>query len=115
MFQIAVICLVITALLAYVNARFVRLPTTIGVMAVAMLLSLGLIGLKALGVATPHVYEQSLLRSIDFTDVLMEGMLSFLLFIFWIGIAPAAYFALMDSTVAQMVTNIVSSGALAMP
>ena len=42
-------------------------------------------------------------------------MLSFLLFIFWIGIAPAAYFALMDSTVAQMVTNIVSSGALAMP
>ena len=49
MFQIAVICLVITALLAYVNARFVRLPTTIGVMAVAMLLSLGLIGLKALG------------------------------------------------------------------
>ncbi|MEZ5629799.1 MAG: sodium:proton antiporter [Burkholderiaceae bacterium] len=80
MFQIAVICLVITALLAYVNARFVRLPTTIGVMAVAMLLSLGLIGLKALGVATPHVYEQSLLRSIDFTDVLMEGMLSMLLF-----------------------------------
>ena len=42
-------------------------------------------------------------------------MLSFLLFIFWIGIAPAAYFALLHSTVAQMVTNIVSSGALAMP
>ncbi|MCA9934970.1 MAG: NADH-quinone oxidoreductase subunit M [Ardenticatenaceae bacterium] len=42
-------------------------------------------------------------------------MLAFLLFIFWIGIAPAAYFALMDSTVAKMVADIVSAGALAMP
>lgn len=80
MFHIAVTCLVITALMAYVNARFVRLPTTIGVMAVAMLLSLGLIGLNALGIPGPHAFEASLLRQIDFSDVLMGGMLSMLLF-----------------------------------
>ncbi|WP_374689544.1 NuoM family protein, partial [Promineifilum sp.] len=33
-------------------------------------------------------------------------MLSFLLFIFWIGIAPAAYFYLMDSSVANLVADL---------
>ena len=32
-------------------------------------------------------------------------MLAFLLFIFWIGIAPAGYFGLMDSSVAELVSN----------
>ncbi len=80
MFEIAVACLVITALLAYVNARFVGLPTTIGVMAVAMLLSLALIGLDRIGFGALRDYETSLLRSIDFSEVLMQGMLSMLLF-----------------------------------
>jgi NADH-quinone oxidoreductase subunit M len=40
-------------------------------------------------------------------------MLSFLVFIFWIGIAPAAYFYLMDGTVNELVTNI-SSAVLAL-
>ncbi len=42
-------------------------------------------------------------------------MLSFLLFIFWIGIAPAAYFALMDGTVAKLVADVMSAGAMVMP
>ncbi|RMG96873.1 MAG: NADH-quinone oxidoreductase subunit M [Chloroflexi bacterium] len=41
-------------------------------------------------------------------------MLSFLLFIFWIGIAPAGYFALMDSSVAKLVADI-SATIVAMP
>ena len=36
MFDIAAICLVAPALLAYLNHRFIRLPTTIGVMAIAL-------------------------------------------------------------------------------
>ncbi len=81
MLNIAATCLVITALLAYLNHRFIRLPTAIGVMAAALALSLALIGLNALGIGTVLLqYEQSLLRSIDFSDVLMEGMLSLLLF-----------------------------------
>lgn len=81
MLDIAAACLVITALLAYLNHRFVGMPTTIGVMAAALIFSLALVGLDALGVAHGlRQYEESLLRSIDFSDVLMQGMLSLLLF-----------------------------------
>ena len=81
MLNIAAACLVITALLAYLNHRFVGMPTTIGVMATALVFSLALVGLDALGMSYGlRQYEESLLRSIDFTDVLMQGMLSFLLF-----------------------------------
>jgi CPA1 family monovalent cation:H+ antiporter len=81
MIDIAVACLVITALLAYLNHRFVGLPTTIGVMAAALALSLALVALDALGLSHAlRGYEESLLRSIDFSDVVMQGMLSLLLF-----------------------------------
>lgn len=80
MFEIAVVCLVLTAVLAYVNHRFVGLPTTIGVMVVALLLSLGLIVLDRLGFGALREYEESLLMSIDFSELLMQGMLSVLLF-----------------------------------
>ncbi|MEO5595698.1 MAG: sodium:proton antiporter [Lysobacteraceae bacterium] len=78
--EIAIACIVITALMAYVNQRFIGLPTTIGVMVVALLVSLGLIGLDRLGFSTLHEYEKHLLGSINFSDLLMQGMLSMLLF-----------------------------------
>lgn len=80
MFEIAVSCLVLTALLAYLNHRFVGLPTTIGVMSIALVLSFVLIGLDLIGFGFFRDYEQAFLSSIDFSDVLMEGMLSLLLF-----------------------------------
>jgi CPA1 family monovalent cation:H+ antiporter len=81
MFEIAAVCLVLTALLAYLNQRFIGLPIAIGVMAAALLLSLALIGLDVAGIDFGlRQYEESLLRSIDFSNVLMQGMLSLLLF-----------------------------------
>lgn len=81
MLDIAATCLVITALLAYLNHRFVRLPTTIGVMVIALGLSLAIVALDAAGwIHALRHYEESLLRSIHFSDVLMQGMLSLLLF-----------------------------------
>ncbi len=80
MFDIAVTCLVLTALLAYLNHRFIGLPITIGVMGIALLLSFALFGLDKLGYGALRDYEVSLLRSIDFSEVLMQGMLSLLLF-----------------------------------
>ena len=81
MLEISAACIVITALLAYVNQRFIGLPTTIGVMATALALSLALAGLDAVGIAHQlRVTEESLLSRIDFSDVLMQGMLSLLLF-----------------------------------
>lgn len=80
MFQIAVICLVLTALLAYLNARFVGLPSTIGVMAIALLLSLGIVALDAADISNLRTYEEAFVTSIDFSEVLMQEMLSLLLF-----------------------------------
>jgi len=80
MLNTAIVLLVLTAVLAYLNHRFIRLPTTIGVMGIALLLSLGLVGLDRLGIHALHDYEVSLLSSINFSKVLMQGMLSVLLF-----------------------------------
>jgi len=80
MFDVAVSCLVLTAVLAYFNHRFIRLPTTIGVMSIALVLSFTLVGLDKLGMSALRDYEVSLLSSIDFSDVLMKGLLSLLLF-----------------------------------
>ena len=80
MFDIAVSCLVLTAVLAYFNHRFIGLPTTIGVMSIALGLSFALVGLDRLGMSALRDVEVSLLSAIDFSDVLMQGMLSLLLF-----------------------------------
>jgi monovalent cation:H+ antiporter, CPA1 family len=79
-FEVAVTCLVLTAILAYINRRFVGLPTVIGVMTLALLLSFALIGLDQLGIRDLHDYEASMVASIDFSTLLMHGMLSLLLF-----------------------------------
>lgn len=80
MFDIAVVFLVLTAVMAYINKRFVGLPTTIGVMVIALVLSLILVGLEKLGITALHDYEKNLLAEVDFSEVLMQGMLSLLLF-----------------------------------
>ena len=84
MIEIAALCLVVTALMAWLNERCVRLPTTIGVMAIALLASLALVALDAVGplgmAAALRTRAEALMRSIDFSDVLMQGMLSLLLF-----------------------------------
>ena len=70
---------VVAAAFAYLNHRYLRLPPTIGLMALTLLSSLGLVGLGRLGVpAVLRVVE--VMRTIDFHTVLMQYMLSFLLF-----------------------------------
>ena len=78
--EISAVFLSITALLAYVNHRFVGLPTTIGVMVISILLSIVAIFLGFLGFDQLIDYEISLLNQLDFTEVLLDGMLSMLLF-----------------------------------
>ena len=81
MLDITATCLVVTALLAYLNHRITKLPTTIGVMVIALVISLGIVALNRLGLDHGlRSFEESFVRSIDFSDVLMQGMLSFLLF-----------------------------------
>jgi CPA1 family monovalent cation:H+ antiporter len=78
-FQIAAILLTLTALFNYLNYRYIRLPTTIGVMLIALLFSLALIGLNEVGIDFKSQAAR-LLTAIDFDQTLMKGMLSFLLF-----------------------------------
>ncbi|WP_296236309.1 cation:proton antiporter [Psychrobacter sp. UBA5136] len=78
--EISAIFLSITALLTYVNHRFIGLPTTIGVMVISILLSMAAIFLGFLGFDKLIDYEVSLLEQLDFTEVLLDGMLSMLLF-----------------------------------
>ena len=86
MFNVAVILLVLTALAAYVNHRVVRLPTAIGVMAIALVASLVLAVLNSLGFGGLQHYETSLLGAIDFPEVVLKGMLSVLLFAAALGV-----------------------------
>ena len=64
MFEASVICLVITALLAYVNHRWIGLPETIGVMIIAMILSLGIVVINELGFVALSEPALAFLRSI---------------------------------------------------
>ena len=81
MLELVAICLVLTALLAYINFRFIHLPITIGLMVTSLGLSLFVIILDFAGIDFGmHLSMENMLRNIDFSAVLMQGMLSFLLF-----------------------------------
>ncbi len=78
--QTAAVLLVVTALLAWLNVKFVKLPTTIGVMALSLGLSLVLIVLhKLTGVALDDLAER-VVAGVDFEAFVLEGVLAFLLF-----------------------------------
>jgi CPA1 family monovalent cation:H+ antiporter len=78
--DIIALLLSLAAVFSYLNHRYVRLPTTIGLMLIALLASLAIIGLSQLGLAFPEVWASNILERIDFNETLLHGMLSFLLF-----------------------------------
>ncbi len=62
MLDVAAVFLSITAILAYFNRRHFGLPSTIGVMVIALVLSLVTIGLDVAGFGMLRDYEESLLN-----------------------------------------------------
>jgi CPA1 family monovalent cation:H+ antiporter len=79
LFEIIAILLTLAALFSYINYRTIKLPTTIGVMLIALLFSLGLIFLGKF-IPETRQWATELLTKIDFDETLLHGMLSFLLF-----------------------------------
>lgn len=79
LFNLVAIVVSITGLFSYINYRFIKLPTTIGLMAIALLFSMFLIFLQLIGV---RIEEQAIevLKNLEFSKTLIGGMLSFLLF-----------------------------------
>jgi len=69
----------LAALFGWVNHRFIRLPTTIGLMVISIGFSLGLVFASRFGVHLEEPMRQ-LLAGIDFDDALLNGMLGALLF-----------------------------------
>jgi CPA1 family monovalent cation:H+ antiporter len=78
--HVTAVIVTVSALFAYINHRFIRLPTTIGVMLIALAISLVLIGLGALGLVEVQAQAERLLAAIDFDETVLRGFLSFLLF-----------------------------------
>ena len=80
MLDLVAIIITLTALLAWFNHRFLGLPLAIGVMVIALLLSGVMHGLTALGWTALEGQAEAWLNQIDFNALLMDGMLSLLLF-----------------------------------
>jgi len=77
--EISAVLITLTALFSYLNHRLFRLPITIGVMIISLMVSLGLILLGKLGLGIEH-QARTLIERVDFDFALLQGMLSFLLF-----------------------------------
>lgn len=77
--EIITITIVITALFAYINNKFIKWPPTIGIMVLSLLCSMLL---AAFGNSNSVLSAKAiqLATSVDFKDVLMNFMLSFMLF-----------------------------------
>ncbi len=80
LFATLAILLTLTAVFAFINHRYIGLPTTIGVMLVALVASGLLIVLGSYGFTALEDAARELLASIDFSEALLKGLLSFLLF-----------------------------------
>jgi monovalent cation:H+ antiporter, CPA1 family len=79
LFQTSALLLSLSALAAFINTRWVKLPPTIGLMAIALVGSMALLALGELGLVPLRTFA-TFVSGIDFGDILLHGMLSFLLF-----------------------------------
>lgn len=78
-FNIITILTILSAGFAFINTKFLKLPFTIGLMIIAIVFT---IAVYILGSFNPFILEEAnlLINSIDFETVLLDVMLSFLLF-----------------------------------
>jgi len=79
LFAIATILIVFSALFGYLNVRFLKLPTTIGLMVITIVFTLLVLATSLID-NTLLEHEKLLISQIDFETVLLDIMLSFLLF-----------------------------------
>ncbi|WP_317040697.1 cation:proton antiporter [Chryseobacterium soldanellicola] len=78
MLELISLIIVLSAALAYFNIRFLKLPSTIGLMILALVLSLFILMLGA--ISPLGGFMQNLVLQIDFSGFLLDFMLGFLLF-----------------------------------
>ena len=79
LYSIISILIVLSAIFAYINTRFLKLPSTIGLMIISIVFSIGLFIFGHFFESVSH-FEKGFIEQIDFKKVLLDVMLSFLLF-----------------------------------
>lgn len=72
--------IVLASIFSYLNYRFLKLPSTIGIMVIAIVVSIILVSFGETFLPRTFGHLHNLMSSIDFTEVLMGAMLNFLLF-----------------------------------
>jgi len=78
-YTIASVLIVLSSIFGYINVRFLKLPTTIGLMIITIVFTLILLIIGQFNDAL-LTQEKELISNIDFETVLLDVMLSFLLF-----------------------------------
>lgn len=79
--QIASLLIVLAGAFGTINYFFLRLPSSIGILVVALLASLAVLAVDMIWPALTMAEEiRNLVRGIDFSEALLEGMLGLLLF-----------------------------------
>lgn len=78
-FDIVAILTVISALFGYINVRFLKLPITIGLMLITIVFTLVVVAIGQFD-DTLLLREKEFIKHVDFKTVLLDIMLSFLLF-----------------------------------
>lgn len=101
----------VTAALAFVNARYLRLPASIGVTVGGLLISLVLLILVALRVPLA-LSAVEVVRGIEFSDFVFQGVLSFLLFAGALGVNSHALWSLRGPVIAFALLSTAISIAL---
>ncbi|WP_438977583.1 cation:proton antiporter domain-containing protein, partial [Polaribacter sp.] len=76
---IATVLIFLSAVFGFINTRFLKLPNTIGLMIITIVFTLGVLLLSYFDPTLLNA-EKSIISSIDFKTVLLDEMLSFLLF-----------------------------------
>ena len=74
------VLIVLASIFAYINYRFLKLPSAIGIMVIAIVVSIILVLFGESFLPRTFGHLNDLMNSIDFTEVLMGAMLNFLLF-----------------------------------
>ena len=115
-FDAAAILIVLAAALGYLNFRFLKLPSSIGLTIMGALASLIVVGLDRVfpGAGFGHDVVQ-FIAGIDFQTTLMDGMLSFLLFagalhVDWQEMARGRWPILVLSTVGVVLSTLLIGG-----
>ena len=78
-YSIISILIVISAVFGYINVKYLKLPTTIGLMLITIILTIILLVVGQFN-DTLLLQEKQFILSIDFETILLDVMLSFLLF-----------------------------------